>query len=184
MLAVLVDAIQCLAGATGPVRHRARLAADARAWVAECSATWPFSFQRICEALDLDRSRLRTRLLADAPEVPEVDPPQKRRRLPAPEDVGRMITEGQPLRAIARAFGISTSKVSVLSGGLASRMKASRDDEIWRLRALGWTHSALAERFGLSRIRVLRICARGCTARAAVVAFADHVAPDRTGTAE
>jgi CRP-like cAMP-binding protein len=55
---------------------------------------------------------------------------------------------------------VSVSKVSVLSQGLASRLKAERDEEILRLRRAGWTHRALATQFGLSRIRVIRICAR------------------------
>ena len=57
-------------------------------------------------------------------------------------------------------FGISISKASILSCGLASRIKAERDDEIRRLRTTGCTHRALAAQFGLSRIRIMRICAR------------------------
>ena len=71
-----------------------------------------------------------------------------------------MIRSGQPLRVVAETFGISVSKVSIISCGLASRLKAERDDEIRTLRQAGWTHRALAAHFGLSRIRVLRICAR------------------------
>src|SRR5439155_800964 len=65
---------------------------------------------------------------------------------------------GRPLRVVAQTFGISISKASILSCGLASRMKAERDDEIRRLRAEGWTHRALAAHFELSRIRIIRIC--------------------------
>ena len=71
-----------------------------------------------------------------------------------------MIRSGKPLRVVAETFGISVSKVSILSCGLASRLKAERDDEIRGLRQAGWTHRALAAQFGLSRIRILRICAR------------------------
>ncbi len=71
-----------------------------------------------------------------------------------------MIRQGHPLRVVAEAFGISISKASILSCGLASRMKAERDEEIRTLRGEGWTYRALAARFGLSRIRVMRICAR------------------------
>src|SRR6266403_2075637 len=46
------------------------------------------------------------------------------------------------------------------SAGLASRMKAERDEEIRGLQRQGWTHRAIASRFGLSRARVRRICAR------------------------
>ena len=76
-----------------------------------------------------------------------------------------MIREGQPLRVVAETFGISVSKASILSCSLASRIKAERDEEIRHLRGLGWTHRALAKRFSLSRIRVMRICA-GRTRRA------------------
>jgi hypothetical protein len=72
----------------------------------------------------------------------------------------QMIREGRPLRVVAETFGISISKASILSCGLASRIKAERDEEIRRLRGAGWTHRALAAHFGLSRIRIMRICAR------------------------
>src|SRR5437773_1951665 len=64
------------------------------------------------------------------------------------------------LAVVAQTFGISISKASILSCGLASRMKAERDEEIRRLRAEGWTHRALAAHFELSRIRIMRICQR------------------------
>ncbi|HYY05074.1 MAG TPA: hypothetical protein VE997_00750, partial [Candidatus Limnocylindria bacterium] len=81
-----------------------------------------------------------------------------RRETPAECDIVQMIREGRPLRVVAQTFGISISKASILSCGLASRIKAERDEEIRRLRAEGWTHRALAAQFELSRIRIMRIC--------------------------
>jgi hypothetical protein len=165
MRAVLEDAIYCLAGEVGPSRERPQLAGEARTWIVDSDARWPFSFDNICDALGIEAGGLRSKLLRDAPEIPlveggDVQPRRPRRERPAEDDIMQMIRAGKPLRVVAEAFGISISKVSILSCGLASRMKAERDEEIRDLRRDGWTHRALAARFGLSRIRILRICAR------------------------
>jgi len=165
MRAVLEDAIHCLAGELGPTRERAQLAADSRGWVTARDACWPFSFDNICESLGLEQSSLRERLLRDAPVIPFAGGEaaairRAKRDRPAEDDIVKMIRSGQPLRVVAETFGISVSKVSILSCGLASCLKAERDDEIRSLRQTGWTHRALAAHFGLSRIRILRICAR------------------------
>jgi hypothetical protein len=151
----------------GPLRERPQLAADARSWVIEEDRCWAFSFENVCDALGLSAEALRARLLRTIAPVPfdgaDIDvrvPSRPRRPVPAEEDVMRMIREGNPLRVVAERFGISVSKASILSSGLASRIKAERDEEIRGLRREGWTHRALAARFGLSRIRVMRICAR------------------------
>jgi len=164
--AVLEDAIRCMAGEIGPVRERPVLAAEARAWVGDADRRWPMSFENVCEALGFEPAALRARLLQDHPVLAVVDmsdariAPRPRREAPAEADVVRMIREGHPLRVVAERFGISISKASIISSGLASRLKAERDEEIRALRRGGWTHRALAARFGLSRIRVMRICAR------------------------
>ena len=166
MRAVLEDAIRCLAGDVGGLGERGQLAVEARGWLASTDVRWPFSFENVCDGLGLEPSRLRARLLRDAPANVVHDPAPRlegyarpRRATPAEHEISRMIREGSPLRVVAQIFGISVSKASILSCGLASRMKAERDEEIRRLRAEGWTHRALAARFGLSRIRVMRICA-------------------------
>src|SRR5207253_5892670 len=97
--------------------------------------------------------------LPAAGDMPAI-PIRTRRETPAEHEIIQMIREGRPLRVVAETFGISISKASILSCGLASRIKAERDDEIRRLRRSGWTHRALATQFGLSRIRIMRICAR------------------------
>src|SRR6266849_10259215 len=165
MSAVLEDAIRCLTGEAGPVHQRTRLAAEARSWIEASDPRWPYSFENLCDGLGLDVSRLRTRLFRDAPAPTATDARQpgsrdirSRRSTPAEHEIARMIQKGRPLRIVAQTFGISISKASILSCGLASRMKAERDGEIRRLRADGWTHRALVARFGLSRIRIMRIC--------------------------
>lgn len=166
MRAVLEDAIQCLAGAIGPVRERSQLAVEARAWVDASDSRWAFSFENVCDTLGFDAGTLRGRLLREAPEVPadpNADLPasrRPRRALPDEHDIVRMIRAGHPLRVVAETFGISISKASILSCGLASRLKAERDEEIRQLRRTGWTHRALAKQFQLSRIRIMRICSR------------------------
>ena len=169
MRAVLEDAIQCLAAETGPTGERSRLAAEARAWVADDDLQWPFSFANLCDTLGFNCETLRARLLANTPILlpPDADgvvaievAGHSRRRGPAEQDINDMIRAGYPLRAVAARFGISISKASILSAGLASRMKAERDEEIRGLRRQGWTHRAIASHFGLSRVRIQRICAR------------------------
>ena len=161
MCAVLEDAIRCLKGEVGPGALRCVLAAEARAWVQDEDQRWLFSFENICLALEVDPARLRARLLANFPEV--APPPPPRRRDPRSEDVAvatRMIRAGHSLGDVARTLGISVPRVSTLSRGLASRLRARRDADIRRLRAEGWTCGALAAHYGLSRIRVYRICER------------------------
>jgi len=85
---------------------------------------------------------------------------RSRRGGPAQQDINDMIRAGYRLRAVAARFGISISKASVVSAGLASRMKAERNEEIRGLQRQGWTQRAIASHFGLSRVRVRRICAR------------------------
>jgi len=165
MRAVLEDAIRCLAGEIGPVRERPQLALDARTWIEAADIRWPYSFANVCDHLGFDSDQLRTRLLRDAPELPTEGmcmplSTRPRRESPAEHEIMQMIREGRPLRVVAETFGISISKASILSCGLASRIKAERDDEIRRLRRGGLTHRALATQFGLSRIRIMRICAR------------------------
>jgi len=157
MRAVLVDAIECLTADIRRSATRAQHAAEAQAWVATRDDQWPFSFDNICLALDLDAERIRTRLLQIAIEVPPASalPPRVRE-----EEVTAMIRAGNPLRVVAAHFGISMPKVSVLSRGLASRLKTERNARICALRRSGWTVSALASHFGLSLFRLRRICAQ------------------------
>ena len=160
MCAVLEDAIECLAGHGAPRQLGPRLAAQARAWIEDHDREWPFSFENICETLDLDAERLRTRLLACAPNLP-VPETSRRRRNTSPDRAAiiHLIRSGQ-LHDVARMLRISVPQVSSLSQGLVSPIRASRDADIRRLRRQGWTHQALATHFELSRMHVMRICAR------------------------
>ena len=65
MLAVLEDAIRCLARRS---RSRVRLAREAQAWIRANDSRWPFSFVNVCTYLEIDASRLRGVLLAGATE--------------------------------------------------------------------------------------------------------------------
>jgi hypothetical protein len=166
MRAVLVDAIHCLAAETGPVGERSRLAAKARAWVADDDLQWPFSFGNLCDALGFRARALRARLLASA-SIPPLDADgvdvqvaaRPRRQGPAEQDVIDMIRAGNPLRTVAKRFGISVSKASTLSAGLASRMKAERNEAIRSLQRQGWSPRAIASHFGVTPSLVMRICA-------------------------
>jgi hypothetical protein len=67
MRAVLVDAIECLSGNGIKPSHRARVAMQARAWISRRGCDSLFSFDSICDALELDAARLRRVLLAPKP---------------------------------------------------------------------------------------------------------------------
>lgn len=64
MRAVLVDAITCLSGRGIKPSHRARVAMQARAWIARRGRESLFTFDSICDALELDGEKLRWMLLA------------------------------------------------------------------------------------------------------------------------
>jgi hypothetical protein len=60
MAAVLEDAIHVLRK-----RPRSRAGREAREWLHSGDRTWPFSYERICEALDLDANQVRTRIASN-----------------------------------------------------------------------------------------------------------------------
>jgi hypothetical protein len=63
MRAVLIDAIGCLSGQGIKPSHRARVAMQARAWISRRGTDALFSFDSICDALEIDGERLRRMLL-------------------------------------------------------------------------------------------------------------------------
>jgi hypothetical protein len=85
MQAILQDAILCLLGDAGPGKERDRLAADARYWIELRSRAWIFSFESVCDALDIDPDYARTHLLrmADKRGVAKSSPSGSE---PAPRD--------------------------------------------------------------------------------------------------
>ena len=64
MLAVLEDAIECFwKYARARDGRSERLFLEAEEWILEQNSDWPFSFENICEALNLDPKYLRRGLL-------------------------------------------------------------------------------------------------------------------------
>jgi hypothetical protein len=57
MAAVLEDAVNILRR-----RPRSRAGREAREWLASRDASWPFAFERICDALDLDADSVRRQI--------------------------------------------------------------------------------------------------------------------------
>jgi hypothetical protein len=57
MAAVLEDAIHVLRK-----RPRSRAGREAREWLHSNDRSWPFAYERICEALDLDADQVRNRI--------------------------------------------------------------------------------------------------------------------------
>jgi|SRR5215470_5163103 len=67
MVAVLGDAIDTYLKHGRSQSFRARgLFAEAAEWIESRDTTWPFSFERICEALDLDPTQVRRLIRARA----------------------------------------------------------------------------------------------------------------------
>jgi hypothetical protein len=63
MLAVLVDALQCLrTGAQGRIAIQRRSLAEAEAWIADRKGQGPFAFETICETLEINPDWLRESL--------------------------------------------------------------------------------------------------------------------------
>ena len=73
MRAMLQDAVLCLLGEAAPEKERVRLATDARYWIMSRSREWVFSFESICDALEIDSNYARTRLLKMAAEHGKAD---------------------------------------------------------------------------------------------------------------
>ena len=81
MLAILEDAISCFQKHfCATPTHLRRLAREAEHWIRLRDWTWPCSFDRVCEALDLDPERMRSSLLRmktewlTAEQYPQPDP--------------------------------------------------------------------------------------------------------------
>jgi hypothetical protein len=164
MCAVLMDAIQCLGAENrGSGRHREE-ARQAREWVETRDREWPFSFERICEALDLDAHALRRRIRTDASatSAPDAHRPGKRQpEKPGEAAIVEMIRARELPHRIAATFGISIQMVSRLTCKHASEVQWERDAEVCRLRSDGWTVRALVDRFGVSCRRIAHICGVG-----------------------
>ncbi len=63
MITILHDALDCLTRyRTATDRHGRRLFHQAQEWLLTDDADWPYSFERICAVLDLDRNAVRQRL--------------------------------------------------------------------------------------------------------------------------
>jgi len=63
MIAVLNDALECLEKHRFATEIQAcRLFRQARRWFLASDTEWPYSFECICGALDLDANRLRRRI--------------------------------------------------------------------------------------------------------------------------
>lgn len=63
MAAVLDDAVRCVEKYRVPRDARGRrLFREAKEWLLATEPHWPYSFERICAALDLDASAVRHRL--------------------------------------------------------------------------------------------------------------------------
>ncbi len=160
MCAVLQDAIRCVMGEGRPAPQRSRLAHDARAWIIRREPGVLFSFDTVCAVLGLPPDALRARLLRAAPRIPPPRPAQRSAAShPSPTAVETLLRRGHSIRAVAQILRIKPANVSLAYGELARRVKLERNEEIRRLRRAGWTQRALAVRFGLSRMHVIRILA-------------------------
>ncbi|HSV04879.1 MAG TPA: hypothetical protein VLI07_00110 [Candidatus Binatus sp.] len=67
MAAVLEDAVHILRK-----RPRSRAGREAREWLTSRDASWPFAYERICEALNLDPESVRRELVAEQGNTPRL----------------------------------------------------------------------------------------------------------------
>jgi len=68
MLALLEDGIRCFfEDCSHPSLERRRAGRQAEAWIRSHDSSWPFSFENICQYLELDPEKLRSQLLAPRP---------------------------------------------------------------------------------------------------------------------
>jgi len=67
MIAVLEDAIACIAGGASHSAKARMAAIEATRWIRSTDTSYPFAFESICHVLSLDGDRLRRRLLAAEP---------------------------------------------------------------------------------------------------------------------
>jgi hypothetical protein len=83
MFAVLSDAVECFQryrGAGNPTQRK--LSNDAETWIRSEDAKWPYSFERICESLNIDASYLRAGLMRWRATYESEGIPRKRLRPP------------------------------------------------------------------------------------------------------
>ena len=60
MFAVLTDAIECFQKYLGAsASRRRRLFTEAETWISSRDSSWPYSFENVCEALNIDPNYLR-----------------------------------------------------------------------------------------------------------------------------
>jgi hypothetical protein len=57
-------------GSRTTARGRRLLVVEARAWVLSDDRSWPFSYQNLCDALDIAGNELRRRLMNDSRSEP------------------------------------------------------------------------------------------------------------------
>jgi hypothetical protein len=106
MLAVLVDAINLLHGHRAGSSRKRRAFAEAAQWVNTRGTSYPFSFDSICDALEIDSAALRSRLRTVTIGIANsTRPPTVRLRLKelsrAPHLTANRLRRQNTLRAIA-----------------------------------------------------------------------------------
>jgi hypothetical protein len=83
MLAVLSDAVECFQKyATARTRKGRKLFTNAETWITSRDASWPYSFEHICDVLNLSANRLRIGLMQWRIEHESGSGPRKRIREP------------------------------------------------------------------------------------------------------
>ncbi|MEO8603449.1 MAG: hypothetical protein ABI629_12805 [bacterium] len=88
MMAILADVIRCIEKYRSHTDARGRrMFVQAKQWLVAEEPSWPYSFQHICDLLDLEANAVRYRLLwaprpavAEPPEVAAVASARNRRR--------------------------------------------------------------------------------------------------------
>ncbi len=130
--ALLLDAIRCLMGEAGPAARRARLSAEARAWVASTDDPEPFSFENVCTWLRLPTDRMRStllRLAADYARTFRGRPTlsfgvEERARAERNSSIVALRDAGMRPRELAERFGLSYAAILLICSQMAAGRRA------------------------------------------------------------
>lgn len=104
MMAVLEDAVRCIEKYRFPVDGRGRrIFLEAQRWLLASEPHWPYSFECICAALDLDAGAVLHRLRLAPPPAISVAGAIPAKQVGAPRRAGTTITARTAMRMVGAA---------------------------------------------------------------------------------
>jgi hypothetical protein len=158
-LAVLLDASKCLRRRRAPV-----LVEETRDWARRIEPDQPFSFDQTCDVLGLPTEKLREAMLKQADQLRLViDVGGQRRRTITIDarQASELVREGQPLRRVAKTFGVEQRALPRRVRALPAILRDRRDVKIRRMNGQGVSYRVIALKLRVSKSQVRRVCEGG-----------------------